>query len=226
VNDFESLRVCALDASSGKVSVAVSVPGTPAKVLFGAAGGRGEALFDVVDAALLALQCEREAIDLWVAASGPGSFTGIRTALSSALGIGYALGKQTRAVSVFDVVCTQIADPTLALLPSRPGEFYACACLPHPALLNADERSGARAPLFALPDEWLRPSVRQEHEVQEFLMAHSLQKRLLAGETTLNALDYLQAAQKGAGSASLEPMYVAPPRITTPRSALPAERKP
>jgi tRNA A37 threonylcarbamoyladenosine modification protein TsaB len=222
MRDLEAMRICALDASSGKVSVAIAVPGMQAKVFFGAEGGRGEALFDVVDAALLALRCEREAIDLWVAASGPGSFTGIRTALSAALGIGYALQKQTRAVSAFDVVCMQIDQPTLALLPSRPGEFYACACLPSTGLPGTglpehDSRALPLVPSFTLPDEWLRPSVRQEHDVQEFLVAHSMSKRLLANETMLSALDYLQAAQKGAGAASLAPMYVAPPRITTPR---------
>jgi len=85
-------------------------------------------LFEVVNGLADQAGVELREIDLFAAASGPGSFTGIRVGLAAAQGWSHAFEKPWRGVSVFEAMVEESATETnwtIALLDARRGEFYA-----------------------------------------------------------------------------------------------------
>ncbi|HXJ91437.1 MAG TPA: tRNA (adenosine(37)-N6)-threonylcarbamoyltransferase complex dimerization subunit type 1 TsaB [Terriglobia bacterium] len=94
------------------------------------ADGKGNysiALFEMTDQ-LLANACLRlEEVEVFAAASGPGSFTGIRVGLAAAQGWAKAFGRPVRGVSVLEAMVEAAlphADVALPLVDARRGEFY------------------------------------------------------------------------------------------------------
>lgn len=85
------------------------------------------ALFEMVDRLLARAGLRLADVDLFAAATGPGSFTGIRVGLAAAQGWAKAFGRPVRGVSIFEAMVAQ-ADPTagtvVPLLDARRGEFY------------------------------------------------------------------------------------------------------
>ena len=85
------------------------------------------ALFELVDQALAAARLELRQIDLYAAANGPGSFTGIRVGLAAALAWGRAFERPVRGVSVLEAMVNQAqvkTDWAFSMLDARRGEFY------------------------------------------------------------------------------------------------------
>src|SRR5579875_1231640 len=85
-------------------------------------------LFQLVNSLADQAGVELREIDLFAAASGPGSFTGIRVGLAAAQGWSHAFEKPWRGVSVFEAMAEEAAAETnwaVALLDARRGEFYA-----------------------------------------------------------------------------------------------------
>ncbi|MGH9451552.1 MAG: tRNA (adenosine(37)-N6)-threonylcarbamoyltransferase complex dimerization subunit type 1 TsaB [Terriglobia bacterium] len=85
-------------------------------------------LFQAVDDALEKAGLRLNEIDLFAAANGPGSFTGIRVGLAAAQGWAHAFGKPARGVSAFEAAAEEAQAPTpftLSVLDARRGEFYA-----------------------------------------------------------------------------------------------------
>ncbi|HLI34395.1 MAG TPA: tRNA (adenosine(37)-N6)-threonylcarbamoyltransferase complex dimerization subunit type 1 TsaB [Terriglobia bacterium] len=85
-------------------------------------------LFQEVERLLKESGRNLEQIDLFAAAKGPGSFTGIRVGLAAAQGWANAFGKPLRSVSVFEAMVEQAqpeTDHAVPLLDARRGEFYA-----------------------------------------------------------------------------------------------------
>ena len=84
-------------------------------------------LFELANRLLAAAGLRLADVDLFAAATGPGSFTGIRVGLAAAQGWARALGRPVRGVSVFEAMVSEanlrdgIAVP---LLDARRGEFY------------------------------------------------------------------------------------------------------
>jgi tRNA threonylcarbamoyladenosine biosynthesis protein TsaB len=65
-------------------------------------------------------------IDRYAAASGPGSFTGVRVGLALAKGLAFATGKKVVAVSVLQAVASLGSGPLrAAVIEARRGEVYA-----------------------------------------------------------------------------------------------------
>jgi tRNA threonylcarbamoyladenosine biosynthesis protein TsaB len=65
-------------------------------------------------------------IDRYAAASGPGSFTGVRIGLALAKGLAFATGKKVVAVSVLQAVASLGSAPLrAAVIDARRGEVYA-----------------------------------------------------------------------------------------------------
>lgn len=93
----------------------------------GSANEYAVALFDMVERLREATGHELHAIDLFAAANGPGSFTGIRVGLAAVQGWATAFGRPVRAVSVLEaMVESALPESTLALpvLDARRSEFY------------------------------------------------------------------------------------------------------
>jgi tRNA threonylcarbamoyl adenosine modification protein YeaZ len=86
-------------------------------------------LFDMVDHLLAETGLRLKDIELFAAANGPGSFTGIRVGLAAAQGWAKALGRQARGVSILEALVEAVgsdADLVLPLLDARRSEFYLC----------------------------------------------------------------------------------------------------
>jgi tRNA threonylcarbamoyladenosine biosynthesis protein TsaB len=84
-------------------------------------------LFELVEKALTQAHLELREIELYAAANGPGSFTGIRVGLAAAMAWGKAFDRPVRGVSVLEAIVTK-ANPTLdwafAIMDARRGEFF------------------------------------------------------------------------------------------------------
>jgi len=85
------------------------------------------AIFDLVDRLLAAAGVGLNQIELFAAATGPGSFTGIRVGLAAAQAWAKAFGRPVRGVSVLEAMVAA-AEPRAAvavpLLDARRSEFY------------------------------------------------------------------------------------------------------
>jgi tRNA threonylcarbamoyladenosine biosynthesis protein TsaB len=85
------------------------------------------ALFEMTDRLLANAGVRLEDVDVFAAASGPGSFTGIRVGLAAAQGWAKAFGRPVRGVSVLEAMVEAArpqADVALPLLDARRSEFY------------------------------------------------------------------------------------------------------
>jgi tRNA threonylcarbamoyladenosine biosynthesis protein TsaB len=94
------------------------------------------ALFEAVDRLLAHARIRLSEVDLFAAAAGPGSFTGIRVGLAAAQGWARAFNRPVRGVSVLEAMIEEMDEarleacgppPQIAvpLLDARRGEFYA-----------------------------------------------------------------------------------------------------
>ncbi|HEY1790654.1 MAG TPA: tRNA (adenosine(37)-N6)-threonylcarbamoyltransferase complex dimerization subunit type 1 TsaB, partial [Verrucomicrobiae bacterium] len=126
------MTILALEFSSEQRSVAVAVDGT---VLHEAVetGGRGTAAFAMIDKVLAGAKLEREQIQAIAVGLGPGSYTGIRTAI--ALAEGWKLAREvsvTGVGSVTAIMAVAQADkmfgPVSVVINAQREEFYYAAC--------------------------------------------------------------------------------------------------
>lgn len=85
-------------------------------------------LFYAADECLKQAGLRLDQINLYAAANGPGSFTGIRAGLAAVQGWAKAFGKPAHGVSVLEAMAEMASAPTgfaLSILDARRGEFYA-----------------------------------------------------------------------------------------------------
>jgi len=84
-------------------------------------------LFELVQQALAQARLELREIQLYAAANGPGSFTGIRVGLAAARAWGQAFAMPVRGVSVLEALVRKArltSDWAFPILDARRGEFY------------------------------------------------------------------------------------------------------
>jgi tRNA threonylcarbamoyl adenosine modification protein YeaZ len=84
-------------------------------------------LFEMVDQALAQAHRELREIELYAAANGPGSFTGIRVGLAAARAWGKAFDRRVRGVSILEALVDKArttSDWAFPVLDARRGEFY------------------------------------------------------------------------------------------------------
>jgi tRNA threonylcarbamoyl adenosine modification protein YeaZ len=84
-------------------------------------------LFEMVEQALTQARLELHEINLYAAANGPGSFTGIRVGLAAARAWGKAFDRPVRGVSVLDAMVNKAcptSDWVFPILDARRGEFF------------------------------------------------------------------------------------------------------
>lgn len=84
-------------------------------------------LFEMVEQALARAHLELREIDLYAAANGPGSFTGIRVGLAAGRAWGKAFDRRVRGVSVLEAMVNKArltSDLAFPILDARRGEFF------------------------------------------------------------------------------------------------------
>jgi len=84
-------------------------------------------LFEMVQQALDRAHLGLREIDLYAAANGPGSFTGIRVGLAAARAWGKAFDRRVRGVSVLEAMVGKVpltSDWVFPILDARRGEFF------------------------------------------------------------------------------------------------------
>lgn len=124
------MKILALDFSSPQRSVAVWT-GEDATIheVADASPGRDMKPFSLVESALRQAGLEREAIECLAVGIGPGSYTGIRVAISLAQGWQLAAGVKLLGISSVDCIATQAVTDGVrgkfsVVIDAQRGEFY------------------------------------------------------------------------------------------------------
>ncbi len=121
------MNLLAIDTARGVGSVAVLVAGRVESLSLGAGPGFGEVLFGAIERLLASVPLPLDAMDGFAAATGPGSFTGIRVGLGAAKALAEASGKPLLGVSSLRALARAAGDPgpVAALLDARRGDLFA-----------------------------------------------------------------------------------------------------
>ena len=121
------MKILALEFSSARRGVAVS----EGDHVLGLAEGDGltPGPFELIESALRAAGVEREEIECIAVGLGPGSYTGVRSAIALAQGWQLALGVKLRGVSSADVLAATahtagIRGLTAVVIDALRGEYY------------------------------------------------------------------------------------------------------
>ena len=121
------MTVLAIDTTSEFGSLAVRSNGqTVAELSLHSSDGFAHVLFPAIERVLGQAGLRLEDVDRFAAASGPGSFSGLRVGLSAAKGLAEAMGKPAVAVSNLKALASFGTSPLRAVvLDARRGEVYA-----------------------------------------------------------------------------------------------------
>ncbi len=142
-------------------------------------------------------------IDRVAAASGPGSFTGVRVGLTLAKGLAFALGKKVVAVSVLQAVASYGTGPLRAVaIEARRGEVYAAVYdaglrLVAPEMVTTFDRFTAMLP--AEPVEFV---------VLDLALARGRSAVVLAPRELAGAIGTIAAKSEGELPATIDANYV------------------
>ena len=118
--------VLAIDASTEHGGIALWLDGERTESVVHSPHGFAHVLFGELEGLLASSGTKLAHVDAFAAASGPGSFTGVRVALSAAKGFAEAYGKPLFAVSNLLAMASLGSAPLRApLLDARRGEVYA-----------------------------------------------------------------------------------------------------
>ncbi|MBI1355228.1 MAG: tRNA (adenosine(37)-N6)-threonylcarbamoyltransferase complex dimerization subunit type 1 TsaB [Acidobacteria bacterium] len=125
------MKTLGIDTTARRGGVAVVVDGaTAASRSAEAPKGFGELLYPLIEETLAAAGVRLGEIDLFAAASGPGSFTGVRVGLTAAKALGEALRKPVAGVSNLEALAfaalrmSGAGRPCAVVLDARRGEVY------------------------------------------------------------------------------------------------------
>lgn len=122
------MKLLAIDTALDACSAAI-LEGDKVLARVVSPGGKGNAerLLPVLEQARAAAGIELKQLDAIAATIGPGSFTGIRTALATARALGLALNRPVHGVTTTQALAVAAAQPgrhTVAVIDARRGEVY------------------------------------------------------------------------------------------------------
>jgi tRNA threonylcarbamoyladenosine biosynthesis protein TsaB len=147
--------VLALDSATPACSVALLADTRiAADMLVEVPDNHTQTLLRLVDQVLEYSGHDLKTVDLVAVTRGPGSFTGLRSGVSTAQGLGFALGKPVRGMSTLEVLARQIgfaAGSVCPMIDARRDQVYT-------ALYVSDGRGAVRAASAEMvihPREWL-----------------------------------------------------------------------
>lgn len=119
------MKILALDTSAEFASIAALEDDHVTELMIHSRDGFGHHIFQQIESLLGKLGWRVDDIDCFAAAAGPGSFTGVRVALSAIKGLAEAAGKPMVAVSNLQALAAFGDAPLRApLLDARRGEIY------------------------------------------------------------------------------------------------------
>jgi tRNA threonylcarbamoyl adenosine modification protein YeaZ len=236
---IRSLRILAFDTStqminlclmdSGQVVVGREIPPT--------AANRQEAvtmLVPSIDAALKEAGWEKQSLTCLVVGQGPGSFTGIRTAVVTAKTLAQALKLPLLGASSLECYAHQAHSPVAVLLSGAPGYFFAAAYsaggdlqVP-PAYLSCD----AAVETFKPFPRWLADdAVRQQLEpaashcepLPVLKNIAVIQAQIVQDRLSLRVRDRLSGEERAKLAEEfswrhVEPLYLRSPSVTVKKS--------
>ena len=152
------MKILAIDTACSACSVALAVDGRiVASDSVAMARGHAEALMPMVQAVMARAGVVFSALDLVAVTVGPGSFTGLRTGLAAARGIGLARGIPVVGVTTLETVAVAavraLADPMSVLpvvvaLETRRTDLYV-----QRFDLSSDQGLAPQSEVLALPPE-------------------------------------------------------------------------
>ena len=148
------VNILAIDTSSDAGSAAVTIAGsTVAEVRLAKSLQHSENLFRSIEFLLSQSALSLADIDLFAAARGPGSFTGLRVGLAAIGGVAFAGQKDSAGISTLRAWAWQVGQEDRIISPildARRGDIYG-------ALYRRDgeELIELRAPTVLQPAEWL-----------------------------------------------------------------------
>ena len=127
------MLLLALDSADATCSAALWDSARPAAGAFlghrrlAPGGGQADHLIALIDDLLRALDLDYAALDLLAVNRGPGSFTGVRSAVAAARGLALSAGLPVLAVGSLETLAAAVPagpEPLLAALDARRGEVY------------------------------------------------------------------------------------------------------
>jgi len=223
------MNILALETSMGACSAAVlcveSAPasGAPAAKLFARLErmerGHAEALLPMAAAAMAEAGLDFAALDLIAATTGPGSFTGVRIAISAARGLALATGAKLYGIDSLSVMARAAREKGVA-----PGAPLAIAADARRGMLYAGLYDAAgktrQGPLLLAPEEAASMLPADLHVAVgsgATLLAEAAARRGQRIEATLPELQpdaaslALLAFERGETAEILRPLYLRPP---------------
>jgi tRNA threonylcarbamoyladenosine biosynthesis protein TsaB len=102
-------------------------------------------LLDDVHGLLDRAETPLEAVDVIVAGTGPGTFTGLRIGLASARALGFALGIPVRGISTLDALLVP-AEVEVACIDARRGEVFCAGAGIDPQAMTPEAMAAALRP--------------------------------------------------------------------------------
>jgi tRNA threonylcarbamoyladenosine biosynthesis protein TsaB len=124
------MKVLSIETSTmlGGVAIADADAGLIAELRLNVKTTHSERLMTVVDHALVQSELTLGDIDVFAAAIGPGSFTGLRIGLSTVKGLSYSTGRPVVAVPTLEAFAWNFPyckHPVCLMLDARKGQVYA-----------------------------------------------------------------------------------------------------
>jgi len=151
----QSPLILAVDTSTELGSVALRrAHETLADVHLQATDGFGHIIFGAIEQALAQARSKLNEVDCFAAASGPGSFTGVRVALATVKGLAEALGKPALGISNLRAL-SLAGHATLraVALDARRGDVYGALYDSQAKIVTAETVAPLQGWLASLPTE-------------------------------------------------------------------------
>lgn len=187
------MTILALDTTSEFGSVALRREGaTAAELTLHSPEGFAHLIFSAIPEVLSRAGVRLEEVDCFAAASGPGSFTGVRVGLSAVKGLAEATGKPAIGVSNLRALAWFANAPSNAplravVLDARRGQVYA-------AVYNADLEAVMPEAVLKLSD-WLATLTERSYQfISSSLEPNALEGTRFAGLPWIKAPKTLAAA--------------------------------
>lgn len=226
------MQILAMDTARGHGSVALWRDGSVHDFAeLGVAPGFGEVLFIAVDRLLSRSGTRLDEVDGFAAATGPGSFTGIRVGLVAAKAFSEGSGKPLAGISSLRALASAAAveGHRVALLDARRGEVFA-GCFDaagepvSPEMVGAWSEIGPRLNERGLPLVANEPLFGEGGPAAEAasLTRHRGPPSLAREIARIAALDI--AGGRGSRPEEVEANYIRRPAATPPRWARAASR--
>ncbi len=213
--------ILAVDTSHSRASFAISRGATIiASHQSDASTPHSKAFFNLLSLLLLDAGLLLAEIDVFAAAVGPGSFTGLRVGLSAIKGLSHSLGKPVVGVSSIDALAltSKVAGKVLALIDAGREEVYAglreisTDGVPNSLGLDSVGKASDIIKSFNqhMWEEHLIIVRQSDREMDPFSLPLNWQMSNTTSTTAEEVAIYVDKSLKGPTSLGLHPYYIRP----------------